>query len=47
MKTLREFPAIHWAMSLAPTILLTGLFQVLLLQQISDSTTTLRKNLEM
>jgi hypothetical protein len=47
MKTLRGLPAPHWAVSLALTVQMFGLFQALLLEQINDSITTLGKNLEM
>ena len=39
-------PVSHWAVSLALTVLMLGLFQALLLEQINDSLTTLDKNLE-
>jgi hypothetical protein len=47
MKTLRGVPAPYWAVSLALTIIVIDLLHVLLLEQMSDSTITLRKNLEM
>lgn len=46
-KTLRGCPAPHGAVSLAFTITDTDLFQVLLLLQINDSTTTLKKKAEL
>lgn len=47
MKTLKGFLGPHWAVSLVLTIILINFFQALLLRQINDSTTTLRKNLDM
>lgn len=41
----KGFLAPHWAASLVLAIILTDFFKVLLLEQISDSTTTLRENL--
>jgi hypothetical protein len=40
-------PATHWAVSSALSVIVIDLFQVLVLEQRNDSTTTLRKNLEM
>jgi hypothetical protein len=45
MKTLRGLPVPHWAVSLALTVIMLDLFQALLLEQIKDLITTLRKNL--
>lgn len=47
MKTLRGFPDPQWAVSLAFIIIVLDLFQALLLEQINDSISTLRKNFEM
>jgi hypothetical protein len=47
MNTLRGLPAPHWAVSLALTVIMLDLFQVLLLEQINASIITLGKNLEM
>jgi len=46
MKALRGLPAPHWAGALALPIIMLDLFQVLLLEQINGSITTLGKNLE-
>jgi hypothetical protein len=45
MKTLRGFVAPHWGLLLVVMIIVVDVFQVLLLEQVNDST-TLRKNLE-
>lgn len=45
VKALRGFPASHWAISLALTIIVLGLFQALLLEQINDSNSISGKNL--
>jgi hypothetical protein len=42
----KGFPAPHWAVSLALTITVIDLFQALWLEQINDSSDTLRKNLD-
>lgn len=44
MKTLRGFLDPRWAVLLVLTIILINFFQAVLLKQINDSTTTLRKN---
>jgi hypothetical protein len=46
MKTPKGLPAPHWTVSLVSRIVI-DLFQVLQLEQITDSTTTLRKDLEL
>jgi hypothetical protein len=46
MKTPKRLPAPHWTVSLVSRIVI-ALFQVLQLEQITDSTTTLRKDIEL
>jgi hypothetical protein len=46
MEVLRGPLASHWAVPLAPTIMMLDLSQALLLEQINHSVSTLGKNLE-
>jgi hypothetical protein len=46
METLRRLPAPHWALSMALTIKVIDCLQALLLEQVNDSPTILRKNLK-
>lgn len=46
MKTLRVFPAPHWAVSLALPVPMLDLFQTLLLEQINDSISKELRNVD-